>query len=117
MKSLYPQTLLVLHMLIVYPFVGFFYVAPEKTELAAAIQAGVECVIADGSYQRLIEEVIMTPWLRCQLKLRSRRVLVLDNPDEADVLADLNPAHWIVPWDDLFRGRITSGKDLSWSSG
>ena len=104
-------------MLIVYPFVGFFYVAPEKTELAAAIRAGVECVIADGSYQRLVEEVIMTPWLRCQLKLRSRRVLVLDNPDEADVLADLNPVHWIVPWDDLFRGRITSGKDLSWSSG
>ena len=37
--------------------------APENTELAAAIQTGFEQVIADGSYQRLVEETIMTPWL------------------------------------------------------
>ena len=52
------------HLLIVYPFAGFFYVAPENTELAAAIQTGFERVIADGSNQRLVEEAIMTPWLR-----------------------------------------------------
>ena len=45
--------------------------APENTELAAAIQTGFERVIADGSYQRLVEETIMTPWLRRQLTLRS----------------------------------------------
>ena len=63
-RSLYPQMLLDPHLLIVYPFAGFFYVAPENTELAAAIQTGFERVIADGSYQRLVEEAIMTPWLR-----------------------------------------------------
>ena len=36
------------HLLIVYPFAGFFYVAPESTKLAAAIQTGFERVIADG---------------------------------------------------------------------
>ena len=36
-RSLYPQMLLDPHLLIVYPFAGFFYVAPENTELAAAI--------------------------------------------------------------------------------
>ena len=46
--SLYPQMLLDPHLLIVYPFAGFFYVAPENTELAAAIQTGFERVIADG---------------------------------------------------------------------
>ena len=71
--------------------------APENTELAAAIQTGFERVIADGSYQRLVEEAIMTSWLRRQLKLRSRRILVLQNPEAADVLADVNPDHWIVP--------------------
>ena len=96
-RSLYPQMLLDPHLLIVYPFAGFFYVAPENTELAAAIQTGFERVIADGSYQRLVEEAIMTPWLRRQLKLRSRRILVLQNPEAADVLTDVNPAHWIVP--------------------
>ena len=85
------------HLLIVYPFAGFFYVAPESTELAAAIQIGFERVIADGSYQRLVEEAIMTPWLRRQLKLRSRRILVLQNHETADVFDDVNPAHWIVP--------------------
>ena len=61
-RSLYPKMLLDPHLLIIYPFAGFFYVAPENTELAAAIQTGFERVIADGSYQRLVEEAIMTPW-------------------------------------------------------
>ena len=46
--SLYPQMLLDPHLLIVYPFAGFFYVAPENTELVAAIQTGFVWVIADG---------------------------------------------------------------------
>ena len=51
----------------------------------------------------------MTPWLRRQLKLRSRRILVLQNPEAVYVLADVNPDHWIIPWNDLLSGRITSG--------
>ena len=35
----------------------------------------------------------------------------------ADVLADVNPDHWIIPWNDLLSGRITSGNDLCSSSG
>ena len=105
------------HLLGIYPFAGFFYVAPDNTELAAAIQTGFERVIPDGSYQRLVEEAIMTPWLKHQLKLRSRRILVLQNPEAAEVLADVNPGHWIVPRNDLLSGRITSGNDLCSSSG
>ena len=116
-RSLYPQMVLDPYLLIVYPFAGFFYVAPENTALAGAIQVGFERVIADGSYQRLVEQSIMTPWLRRQLQLSSRRVLVLQNPEAADVLADVNPAHWVVPWNDLLSGRITSGNDLCSSSG
>ena len=116
-RSLYPQMLLDPHLLIVYPFAGFFYVAPENTELAAAIQTGFERVIADGSYQRLLDEAIMTPWLNRQLKLRSRRILVLQNHEAGEVLADVNPSHWIIPWNDLLRGRINNGNDLCLSSG
>ena len=90
-RSLYPQMVLDSHLLIIYPFAGFFYVAPENTALAGAIQIGFERVIADGSYQRLVEESIMTPWLRRQLQLRSRRILVVHNPEEAEVFADVNP--------------------------
>ena len=38
-------------------------------------------------------------------------------PEAADVLADVNPDHWIVLWNDLLSGRITSGNDLCSSSG
>ena len=48
------QMLLDPHLLIVYPFAGFFYVNPENMELADAIQTGFERVIADGSSQRLV---------------------------------------------------------------
>ena len=65
--SFYPQMLLDPHLLIVYPFTGFFRAAPESTELAAAIRIGFERVIADGSYQRIVEEAIMTPCLGRQL--------------------------------------------------
>ena len=74
-------------------------------------------MIADGSYQRLVEEVIMTPWLKRQLKLRSRRVLVFRNPEVSEALADVDPEHWIVPWNDLLSGRIASGNDLCSFSG
>ena len=49
------------HLLIVYSFAGFFYVAQENAELAPAIQTGFERETADGPRQRLVEEVITTP--------------------------------------------------------
>ena len=116
-RSMYPQMLLDPYLLIVYPFAGFFYVAPENTALADAIQTGFEKAIADGSYQRLLERSIMTPWLRRQLRLNSRRILVLQNPEAADVFADVDPSHWIVPWNELLRGRIQDGDDLCLSPG
>ena len=42
---------------------------------------------------------------------------MLQNPEAADVLADVNPDRWIIPWNDLLSGRITSGNDLGSSSG
>ena len=69
-------------------------------------------MIADGSYQRLVEEVIMTPQLKRQRKLRSRRVLVLRNPEASEAFADVDPEHWIVPWNELLSGQTTLGNDL-----
>ena len=93
MTSLYPQMLLDPHPLIVYPIAGFFYVAPEDTELAVAIQAGFERLIADGSFQRLVQAVIMMPLLRFQRKLRSPTILVRQKAEAPELLADVNPEH------------------------
>ena len=91
---------------------GSFYVSPEDQPLAEAIREGFERAIADGSYQQLVEELIFTPWLRRTLLLRDRRVIVLDNPVAADVLAEVDSRHWIVPWHALLNGDIQSGEQL-----
>ena len=77
-----------------------------------AIQIGFERAIEDGSYQALVERLLLTPWLRQNLKLANRTVLVLPNPVASAVLADVDPKHWIVPWGDLLQGRVSSGSQL-----
>ena len=54
----------------------------------------------------------MTPWLRKNLSLSSRKVLVLSNHEAQDVLADVDPRHWLIPWKDLLQGRIAKGAAL-----
>ena len=100
------------HLLVTYPFAGFFYVSPANPRLAKAIETGFERAIADGSYQALVEEVIFTPWLRRHLKLRDRQVIHLRNPEAALALADVDPRHWIVPWRALDQKQITRGSQL-----
>ena len=100
------------HLLLAYPFAGFFYVSPDNQPLADAIQTGFERAIADGSYQRLVEELIFTPWLRRTLVLKNRRVIVLANPVAADVLSAVESRHWIVPWPELLNGEIETGEQL-----
>jgi len=107
-----PKTVLDPHLLIAYPFAGFFYVSPKDKRLADAIRGGFEQAMLDGSYQSLLEETIMTPWLRTALNLRSRQVLVLNNPEARDVLGNVDARHWMIPWKDLLEGRISKGAAL-----
>lgn len=100
------------HLLLAYPFAGFFYVSPDNQPLADAIRTGFERAIADGSYQRLVEELIFTPWLRRTLVLKNRRVIVLANPVAADVLSAVESRHWIVPWPELLNEEIETGEQL-----
>lgn len=100
------------NLLIAYPFAGFFYVNRANQPLAEAIRVGFDRAIADGSYQKLVEELILSPWLRRNLALTGRTVIVLPNPVAADVLADVDPSHWIVPWRDLLEGEIVTGAQL-----
>ena len=99
------------HLLIVYPFAGFAYVAPEHA-VGSRYSGRFERVIADSSYQHLVEEAIMTPWLRKNLNLKSRHVLVLNNPESQGALGDVDPNYWMIPWNDLVAGRILKGESL-----
>ena len=111
-RSVTTNTVLDPHLLIAYPFAGFFYVGPDQQALANAIQTGFERAINDGSYQKLLEEIIFTPWLKKNLRLEDRSIIVLSNPSASEVLADVNPKHWIVPWGSLLNGSIKKGEKL-----
>ena len=111
-RSVTTNTVLDPHLLIAYPFAGFFYVGPDQQALANAIRIGFERAIADGSYQRLLEESIFTPWLRNNLNLEGRSIIVLPNPNAHEALADVNPKHWIVPWGTLLNGSVKEGEKL-----
>ena len=50
----------------------------------------------DGSYQELIDQTVVTPWLKKHLDLAKRKVVVLNNPNAAKVLSAVQPGHWIV---------------------
>lgn len=100
------------HLLIAYPFAGFFYVNHRNEALAAAIERGFRRAIEDGSYQELLERVVMTPWLKEQLNLSQRRLIVLPNPEGAKALEQVQSNHWIVPWETLSDGQINRGEQL-----
>jgi hypothetical protein len=106
------QTVLDPSLLIAYPFAGFFYVDPDNQRLAQAIRSGFERAIEDGSYQELIDQTVFTPWLKKHLNLANRKVVVLNNPNAAEVLSAVQPGHWIVPWHQLLQGEINHGEQL-----
>ena len=55
---------------------------------------------------------MFTPWLREQLKLETRSVVVVPNSAAATALTDVDPRHWIIPWGDLLDGVMQRGSDL-----
>ena len=63
----------------------------------------------DGSYQELIDQTVFTPWLKKHLNLANRKVIVLNNPNAAEVLSAVHPGHWIVPWNKLLHGNMRHG--------
>lgn len=100
------------HVMIVYPFAGFFHVSRNNPDLAQAIRTGFRRAIANGSYQRLLEKHLFTPWLKQQLDLPQRRLIYLPNPDAEELFRDVDPNHWILPWHQLERGTLSRGDQL-----
>ena len=66
----------------------------------------------DGSYQDLIDQTVFTPWLKKQLNLANRKVVVLNNPNAAEVLSAVQPSHWIVPSHQLLQCDMNHGEQL-----
>ena len=50
--------------------------------------------------------------LKKHLNLAKRKVVVLNNPNAAEVLSAVQPGHWIVPWHQLLQGDMNHGEQL-----
>ncbi|MEX0589108.1 MAG: hypothetical protein WD136_07600 [Cyanobium sp.] len=86
------------YLLIAYPNAFVFGIHPDNTRLKAALERGLEQTMADGSQQRLLQERFFTPWLKRNLRLRERRLLVLSTPATEALLKESPPSAWLVPW-------------------
>ena len=90
------------HLLIAYPNAFVFGIHPDNIRLKAALERGLKRAIADGSQQRLLQQ-FFTPWLKRNLRLRERRLLVLSTPATEALLKESPPSSWLVPWQRLPR--------------
>lgn len=65
-------------LLLAYPMLSYFFVAPDDTETAQRLQLGMDRAIADGSFARFLDKFYGAAL--DQLHLERRTVLLLDNP-------------------------------------
>ena len=77
--------------LIYYPFPLLFYVNPDKPELAERIEEGLDCIIENGSLDRLFEEQYGN--LGARQRLKDRTMFRLKNPNLSKEAAALMSAY------------------------
>jgi hypothetical protein len=86
------------YLFIAYPNAFVFGIHPDNTRLKAALERGLARVMADGSQQRLLQQRFFTPWLKHNLRLPERRLLVLSTAATEALLKESPPSAWLVPW-------------------
>src|ERR1700744_3490302 len=74
----YPDLAVEQHLLLHYPFFEAFYVSRSAPRLAARLRAGLELMVADGSFDALFAKHFGK--LLAALSLRQRVVIELKNP-------------------------------------
>jgi hypothetical protein len=74
----YPDLAIERHLLLHYPFCEAYYVSPAAPRLAARISAGLEHMVADGSFDALFAKYFGK--LVADLDLRHRVLIELENP-------------------------------------
>ncbi|SUI59736.1 substrate-binding periplasmic protein [Shewanella morhuae] len=86
------------HILLQYRSPAYFFVSPKRPELAAAILAGLESMILDGSFDEMFNRELKIEQLYREAKFEQRVIIRLDTPD----LSPLTPIERKELWLDLF---------------
>lgn len=86
------------HILLQYRSPAYFFVSPKKPALAAAILAGLESMISDGTFDEMFNRELKIDELYRQANFEQRVIIRLDTPD----LNPLTPIERKELWLDLF---------------
>ncbi|MFB2686768.1 substrate-binding periplasmic protein [Shewanella mangrovisoli] len=86
------------HILLQYRSPAYFFVSPKRPELAAAILAGLENMISDGSFDEMFNRELKIDKLYRDAQFEQRVIIRLDTPD----LSPLTPIERQELWLDLF---------------
>lgn len=86
------------HILLQYRSPAYFFVSPQRPELAAAILAGLESMVSDGSFDEMFNRELKIEQLYREAKFEQRVIIRLDTPD----LSPLTPIERTELWLDLF---------------
>jgi len=86
------------HILLQYRSPAYFFVSPKRPELAAAILAGLENMISDGSFDEMFNRELKIDKLYRDAQFERRVIIRLDTPD----LHPLTPIERQELWLDLF---------------
>lgn len=86
------------HILLQYRSPAYFFVSPKRPELAAAILAGLESMVSDGSFDEMFNRELKIEQLYREAKFEQRVIIRLDTPD----LSPLTPIDRKELWLDLF---------------
>lgn len=73
-----PQLTIEPTLLLAYPMLSYFFVAPDDAETANRLQLGMDRAIADGSFSRFLDRFYGSAL--DQLNLDQRQLILLDNP-------------------------------------
>jgi hypothetical protein len=86
------------HILLQYRSPAYFFVSPKRPELAAAILAGLESMVSDGSFDEMFNRELKIEQLYREAKFEQRVIIRLDTPD----LSPFTPIERTELWLDLF---------------
>lgn len=82
------------HVLIRYPAASYLFVRPDRPQLAADLERGLEAAAADGSLQRLFQRYFGD--LIARHRLSQRVTISLRNPLLPPTTTLQRPAYWLV---------------------
>lgn len=82
------------HIMLVYRYDHFFFLARDNTHKAAIIEQGMKRALANGKLHHLLDSEPQLHTIMEELRTHPRRIIRLENPNLSDRVRALPPTYW-----------------------